>query len=64
MVVIGVDDRGVEPWGRLVDGGREGCERGSIVVFRSKRVDKVKDEWCRERGRKRGVGTCKALITQ
>lgn len=33
MLVMGVDDRGVEPWGRLVDGGREGCERGSIVIF-------------------------------
>jgi hypothetical protein len=33
MLVMGVDERGVEPWGRLVDGGREGCERGSIVIF-------------------------------
>jgi hypothetical protein len=24
MLEIGVEDRGVEPWGRLVDGGREG----------------------------------------
>jgi hypothetical protein len=39
MLVMGVDDRGVEPWGRLVDGGREGCERGSIVIFGPNGVD-------------------------
>lgn len=59
MVVIGVDDRGVEPWGRLVDGGREGCERGSIVIFRSERVDEVKDEWRRERREREVLGLVK-----
>jgi hypothetical protein len=28
---MGVEESGVEPWGRLVDGGREGCDRGSIM---------------------------------
>lgn len=44
MLVIGVDDRGVEPWGMLVDGGREGCERGSIVIFGPNWVDERGEE--------------------
>lgn len=32
ILEIGVEDSGVEPWGRLVEGGREGCDRGSIVA--------------------------------
>lgn len=28
---MGAEDSGVEPWGKLVEGGLEGCERGSIM---------------------------------
>lgn len=31
MLEMGAEDSGVEPWGRLVEGGLEGCERGSIM---------------------------------
>jgi hypothetical protein len=30
MLEMGADGRGVEPWGKLVDGGREGWFLGSI----------------------------------
>lgn len=53
MLVMGVDDRGVEPWGMLVDGGREGCERGSIVIFGPNGSSTV-EVVSRERGRGRG----------
>lgn len=33
MLEMGVPDSGVEPCGRVVEGGREGCDRGSIVTF-------------------------------
>lgn len=34
MLEIGVEDSGVEPWGKLVDGGLDWCERGSIAAAR------------------------------
>ena len=34
MLEIGVEDSGVEPWGKLVDGGLDECERGSIAAAR------------------------------
>lgn len=50
MLVMGVDDRGVEPWGMLVDGGREGCERGSIMNFGPNGSTRVVGGSFRERG--------------
>ena len=49
MLEIGVEERGVEPWGKLVDGGREGCDRGSIVEdLREKETGQAKDwAFCR-----------------
>ena len=37
MLEIGVEDNGVEPWGKLVDGGLDVCERGSIAAAREER---------------------------
>lgn len=31
ILEIGVEDSGVEPWGKLVEGGLDGCERGSMI---------------------------------
>lgn len=41
ILEIGVEESGVEPWGRLVEGGREGCDRGSIVARWRGRVEDV-----------------------
>jgi hypothetical protein len=31
ILEMGVEESGVEPCGRLVEGGREGCDRGSMM---------------------------------
>ena len=31
ILEIGAEDSGVEPCGKLVEGGLDGCERGSMV---------------------------------
>jgi hypothetical protein len=31
ILEMGVEDNGVEPWGKLVEGGLDGCERGSMI---------------------------------
>lgn len=38
---MGVEESGVEPWGRLVDGGREGCDRGSITDEVEREIDEI-----------------------
>jgi hypothetical protein len=49
ILEMGVEDNGVEPWGKLVEGGLDGCERGSMIssfffFFTEIRIKKRKEE--------------------
>lgn len=59
ILEMGVEDSGVEPWGKLVEGGLDGCERGSMISFffhKKVRIKKRKREKKKKKRKESGEG--------
>lgn len=56
ILEMGVEDSGVEPWGKLVEGGLDGCERGSMIsFFFHKKIRRKKEKERRKRRKEKKV---------